>query len=167
MANHSFVVEAVMLASYGQLVLPRKSVHYFIPYTTILELYEMEQSSEPIMADPDDNEHVKQKIQELIAFFELELNRKKIEQALAVPWKKSAPIRVNDNVALTVVYAVENAQFGDDFDPVETELLLTAMREEAPLLTDQIDFIDRAIEAEVPVQLIDIDDFEFALEDEE
>ncbi|MGV2644703.1 ADP-heptose synthase, partial [Clostridium perfringens] len=35
-----FVTEAVMLAIYGQLLVPPKPVEYIIPYTTILELYE-------------------------------------------------------------------------------------------------------------------------------
>jgi hypothetical protein len=40
------------------------------------------------------------------------------------------------------------------------------MREKSPLLTDQPEFIVRLIEGEIPVQVYDLDDFEFAMEDE-
>ncbi|GAB7388669.1 hypothetical protein BSNK01_25070 [Bacillaceae bacterium] len=160
----SFVIEAVMLAAYGQLVFPAKPVHYLIPYTTILELYEMNLSEEPIMYDPDEDMHVRGKIQDLLAYFESDLNRKKIDQIFALPWKKSLPMVVNERVTISVIHGVDDASFGEAFDPVETELLLTALREKIPILTDQTEFIDRVIEAEIPVQLWDIDDFEFALE---
>lgn len=162
--NRRFVMEAVMLAIYGQLLVPGRPVEYIVPYTTILELYEMKDSAEPVMNDEADDELVKAKIGDLIAFFEEPFNRKKIERALASPWKKSPPLLVNEHTTITVVYAIENAQYGEAFDPVETELLLAAMKEEAPLLTDQFEMIDRIIQYEVPVQAFDIDDFEFAME---
>ncbi len=153
-----------MLASYGELTHSGKPVHYLIPYTTILELYELEKSDAPVIDDPDEDVHVRRHIREWIAFFESDLNRKKIAQALAVPWKKSAPIAVNEHVSLTVINALDDAWYGEAFDPIETELLVTAAREHIPILADQYEFIDRVIEAEIPVQLWDIDDFEFALE---
>ncbi|MFP3380506.1 ADP-heptose synthase, partial [Bacillus sp. SIMBA_069] len=50
------------------------------------------------------------------------------------------------------------------FDPVETQLLLTSIRFEVPLITDQPDYQDRILEYIVPVQFYDVDDFDFALE---
>jgi len=164
--NRRFIIEAVLMAIYGQLLMPGRQVEYIIPYTTILELYDMKESTEPVMPDPEDDAHVKGKISELIAFFEDPFNKKKLEKALMAPWKKSAPLLVNEHTTFTVVYAVENAQYGETFDPVETELILTSMRESAPLLTDQFEFIEKLIDAEVPVQAYDIEDFEFAVDED-
>lgn len=164
--NRRFVIEAVMLAIYGQLLMPGRQVEYVIPYSTVLELYEMRESPDPVMPEPEEDAHVKEKIGQLIDFFEKSLNRKKIEKAIVTPWKKSAPMLANEEVTLSVIYALDNAQYGETFDPVETELLLTAMREQAPVLTDQLEFIDKLIEQEVPVQAFDIEDFEFAVEED-
>ena len=159
-----FVIEAVMTAIYGQLLVPGRPVEYIIPYSTILELYDMRDSDEPVMPDPEDDAHVKQKIGELIAFLEESFNKKKIERALVAPWRSSPPLLINENVTFTVIYAVENAQYGEIFDPIETELILTSQREQSPLLTDQLEFVDKLIEEEVPVQVFDVEDFEYALE---
>ena len=164
--HRRFVTEAVMLASYGQLLFPSRTVEYVIPYSTVAELYEMAQSQDPIMQNPDDETHVRQKVAELIEFFENPLNRKKVERAHLAPWRKSPPIPVNEQVSLTVINAVDNAQYGEMFDPIETELLLTSIKEGIPILTDQFEFIDRAIEAEIPVRIFDIDDFDFAVEED-
>ena len=166
MMNRRFVIEAVLVAVYGQLLVPGRPVEYLIPYSTIQELYEMRDSNEPVMPETDDDTHVKQKINELIAFFEEAFNRKKIERALQMPWKKSPPLLVNDEVTFTVVYAIDNAHYGETFDPVETELILTALHEKAPIVTDQLEFLDKVIDGEVPVQTYDVEDFEFALEDQ-
>lgn len=163
--NRRFAIEAVMVAIYGQLLKPGRQVEYIIPYTTILELYEMKDSDEPVMPDPEEDRHVKEKIGELIEFFEIPLNRKKIERALQQPWRSSPPLIVNEEVTFTVVYAIENAQYGEIFDPVETELILTAQREQVPIITDQYEFLDRIVEGAVPVQAYDIEDFEFAVEE--
>jgi len=163
--SRRFVIEAVMVAIYGQLLKPGRQVEYFIPYTTILELYDMKDGSEPVMPDEDEDRHVKEKIGELIEFFEIPLNRKKIERALMQPWRKSPPLIVNDEVTFTVINAVENAQYGEGFDPVETELILTSQREQAPIITDQYEFLDKIVEGDVPVQAYDIEDFEFAVEE--
>jgi len=160
-----FVIEAVLIASYGHLLFPGRPIDFIIPYASIAELYDMRDSTEPIMEDADDDQHVRAKISELIQFFEEALNRKKIEKALGQPWRESAPLLLNDEIQLTVIYAVDNAQYGELFDPIETELLLTASRLSVPLLTDQIDLQDRLIESEVPIQVYDIEDFEFAVED--
>jgi len=161
-----FVIEAVMAAIYGEIMVPNRPVEYLIPYSTVQELYEMQENEEMIMPDPADDAHVKSKIREMIAFFEEPFNRKKIERSFTVPWRASPPLVVNDNVSFIVVNSLENAQYGEVFDPIETELLLTSVREQAPILSDQIDFLERVIDAEVPVQVFDIEDFEYALESE-
>ena len=160
-----FVIEAVLVATYGHLLVPSRPVDYVIPYSSISELYDMRDGSEPVMEDPDDDRHVKAKINELIAFFEESFNRKKIEKALQVPWRESSPLLLNDEIQFTIVYAVDNAQYGELFDPIETELLLTSLKLNIPLLSDQFEFQEKLLEAEVPVQIYDIEDFEFAVEE--
>ncbi|RXZ81832.1 ADP-heptose synthase [Paenibacillaceae bacterium] len=160
-----FVIEAVMVATYGHLLVPSRPVDYAIPYSTILELYEMKDGEEAVMDDPEEDQHVKAKISELISFFEEPLNRKKIERALQQPWRESSPLLLNEQVSFTVVHAVDNAHYGEFFDPVETEQLLTASKLGIPLLSDQVEFEERIVEAEVPVQVYDIEDFEFAVEE--
>ncbi len=159
-----FVIEAVMVATYGQLLVPAHPVDYLIPYSTIMELYDMKDGAEPVMDDPDDDRHVKAKIGELIEFFQDPLNKKKIERALQVPWRESSPLILNENVSFIVVNALDNAVYGETFDPVETEQILTASRLQIPILTDQLELQDRIIDAEAPVQLFDIEDFDFAVE---
>ncbi len=159
-----FVIEAVMVATYGQLLVPAHPVDYLIPYSTIMELYDMKDGAEPVMDDPDDDRHVKAKIGELIEFFQGPLNKKKIERALQVPWRESSPLILNENVSFIVVNALDNAVYGETFDPVETEQILTASRLQIPILTDQLELQDRIIDAEAPVQLYDIEDFDFAVE---
>lgn len=160
-----FVIEAVMVATYGHLLVPSRPVDYVVPYSTIAELYDMKDGADPVMENPTDDKHVKEKIGELIAFFEDPLNRKKIERALQVPWRESAPLLLNDTIQFTIVHALDNAQYGELFDPIETEVLLAGMKLSAPILTDQLEFQERLIEAEIPVQIYDIDDFEFAVEE--
>ncbi|WP_028589302.1 hypothetical protein [Paenibacillus massiliensis] len=163
--SRQFVTEAVMLAIYGQLLSAAESVEYIVPYTSFLELYELQETSDPLMDNTADDEYVKKKIRELVGYLEEPLNQKKIRRALQMPWGASAPILVGDTTAVTIVNAVDAAQFGDDFDPIETELVLTAQRRQLPLLTDQIEWIQRLLEHTIPVQVYDIEDFEFALED--
>lgn len=163
--SRRFVIEAVMVAIYGELMVPSAPVEYIVPYTTIMELYEFHNSPETLMGDSDDELHVKNKISELIAYLEEPLNRKKLERALNVPWSKSSSILFGDNISWTVVNAVDNEQYGEFLDPIETEIVLTAQRENAPVLTDQLELIRRIIECEVPVQVFDIGDFEFAMDD--
>ena len=160
-----FIIEAVMIAIYGQLLHPKRPVQYCIPYSTILELYDMKDSPEPVMPEPEDDRHVKEKIGEMIEFFENPFNKKKVERSLMAPWRESPPLPVSDMVSLVVVNATENMQYGEAFDPIETELILTSLRLQCPILTDQVEFQDRVVQHEVPVQLFDIDDFEFAVEE--
>lgn len=160
-----FVIEAVLVATYGHLLVPSRPIDYVVPYSSIAELYDMRDGVEPVMDDPDDDGHVKNKINELITFFEDSLNRKKIEKAMQVPWRESSPLLLNETIQFTVVHAVDNAHYGELFDPIETELLLTSLKLSVPLLSDQFEFQDKLIEAEVPVQIYDIEDFEFAVEE--
>lgn len=163
--HRSFVIEAVMVAIYGQLLVPSRPVEYILPYSTIMELYDLQISKEPIMPEPDDDAHVRAKINELILFFEDSFNKKKIERALNGPWRKSPPLLVSNNVSFVVINVSENAQYGEAFDPIETVLILTAIREQIPLLTDQYDYQDKLLQSEIPIHIFDVDDFEFALED--
>ncbi|GAA4842988.1 hypothetical protein GCM10023310_21080 [Paenibacillus vulneris] len=162
----SFVIEAVMLAVYGEMLVPSQPVEYLVPYTTIRELYELKDSKEPIMPDPRDEAHVRGKIAELIGLLEEPLNRKRMERAVNVPWAKSPPMPINDVVTLTMVNSYDNEEFGESFDPIETELILTSIKEQVPILTDQPDFIEKVIEAAIQVQVYDLDDFEFAVEED-
>jgi hypothetical protein len=162
--SKTFIIEAVMLAVHGQLMLPGQLVTYIIPYTSIQELYELQAGSEPIMLEEEDDGFVKQMIGELIAFFEESFNKKKIEKALVAPWRKSPPLPINEHVTLMIVLALDTEVYGEQFDPIETELILTSMKEQAPILTDQFDLIERLIQAEIPVQAFDVEDFEFAVE---
>lgn len=161
-----FVTEAVMMAIYGQLLVPQSPVEYIVPYTTVMELYELRDSDEPLMNRADDDQHVKSKIRELIAYFEEPLNSKKINRCLSVPWAKSSGILLGERAQVTIINSVDNAAYGEAFDPIETELLLTSVREKVPVLTDQFELIQRIIEGGIPVQVYDIDDFEFAMEEE-
>jgi hypothetical protein len=159
-----FVIEAVMAAVYGQLLAPDKAVEFIIPYSSISELYELQVSAEPIMSEDGEEAHVRGQLNEMIAFLEAPLNKKKLERALTNPWVKSPSILLNDKVSFTIINSYEDAQYGELFDPVETELILVASREQAPILTDQIEFIEKVLEGGVPVQVYDIEDFEFAVE---
>jgi hypothetical protein len=160
----SFVIEAVMIAVYGEMLVPSEPVDYIVPYSTIRELYELRDSKDSIMPDPDDEQHARTKIAELITLLEQPFYRKQLERALTVPWGK-APLLLNDNVTFIIISSYENEEYGEGFDPIETELILTSIRENAPLLTDQPEFIERLIDGEIPVQVYDLDDFEFAVEE--
>lgn len=75
--SRQFVTEAVMVAIYGQLLTSPAPVEYMVPYTSLLELYEFQDSTEPLMDNPMDDQHVKRKVSELISYFEEPLNQKK------------------------------------------------------------------------------------------
>lgn len=162
--SRRFVIEAVMVAIYGELMVPSAPVEYIVPYKTVMELYEFQNSKDPLMADPMDNLHVNKKITELISYLEQPLNRKKLERAFSVPWSKSPSILLGEKVSLTVVNSFDNEQYGEFLDPIETEMVLISQRENTPILTDQLELIQRIIEAEIPIQVFDIGDFEYALE---
>jgi len=162
--SRTFVIEAVMLAIHGQLLVPGRPVTYVIPHSSIQELYELQIIDEPIMMTPEDDGYVKQRIGDLLTFFEESFNKKKIEKALAMPWRKSPPLPIHDNVTFIIVNAVDNEQYGEGFDPIETELVLTAIKEQAALLTDQLELLERIVQAELPVEAFDVEDFEYAVD---
>ncbi|GIO53282.1 MULTISPECIES: ADP-heptose synthase [Paenibacillus] len=162
--SRQFVTEAVMVAIYGELLQTSVPVEYIVPYTSLLELYELQDSDEPLMSSAEDDRYVKARIKELTAYFEEPLNKKKIQKALHMPWAKSPSILLGESARITVINAMDTAPYGELFDPVETELLLSSQREEAPVLTDQIELIQRIVEAAVPVHVFDIEDFQFAVE---
>ncbi|MFF2911182.1 ADP-heptose synthase [Paenibacillus sp. NPDC057934] len=164
--SRQFVTEAVMMAIYGQLLVPGSPVEYIVPYTSVMELYELRDSDEPLMNRADDDKHVKSRIGELIAYFEEPLNAKKINRCLAVPWAKSSGILLGGQSQITIINSMDTAPYGEMFDPIETELLLSSQRENVPILTDQFELIQRIIEGGVPVQVFDIDDFDFAMEED-
>lgn len=160
----TLVTEAVMIAIYGQLLAPSAPVEYLLPYTTVVELYELQTSHDPLMESKREDQHVKKKISQMLQYFEEPLNQKKIRRALQIPWALSSPILLSDLVSIRIVNALDTAVLGELFDPIETELLLTSQRFKTPLLTDQVEWISRILEAKVPVQIYDIDDFEYAVE---
>jgi hypothetical protein len=159
-----FVLEPVLFAIFGELLYPQEPVEYLIPYSTIMELYDL-RDSEQIVTDPSQNERVRQNLESVIQFFEQPFVRKKIERSLRVPWQKSSPILFSDRVTFTVVYALDNAEYGESFDPVETELILTARQMNAPLITDQLEFQQRIIQHRVPITVVDVADFGFLVDE--
>lgn len=163
--SRRFVIEAVMIAIYGQLLQPRQAVEYRIPYSTVMELYEMKESPEPVMPDPEDDKHVKEKIGEMIRYFEDPFNRKKLERAMLAPWRESPPLPINEHVTFVIVNCVESMQYGELFDPIETEMLLLSLKLQSPVLTDQIEMQERVIVNGIPVQIIDIEDYDYAVEE--
>ncbi|MCR8844674.1 ADP-heptose synthase [Paenibacillus sp. SC116] len=164
MKPRRFVIEAVMLAVYGHLFVPKRPVEYMIPYSTISELYELRITDERIMPDPEDDQHAKKHVDLLIELFERPFNKKKIDRALGIPWRQSAPLLINEQVSIIIINGMDSMQYGETFDPIETELILTCIREQAPLLTDQIEYVERLIQHEVPIPIYDIEDYEYALE---
>lgn len=161
--SKQFVIEAIMLAIYGELMAPSQPVEYLIPASTIYELDEFIQSPEPIMPYSGDDQYVRRIMQEMSQFFSDPFNRKRLEKGLIAPWSK-VPFTFPNGVTLTIIKVEDNAMWGEIFDPIETQLLLTSIRFEVPLITDQPDYQDRILEYIVPVQFYDVDDFDFALE---
>lgn len=159
-----FVIEAVMLAIYGELLNPSRPVEYVIPSSTVYELEEFLVNPEPIMPDPEDDRHVREVISDMIQYFREPFRRKKMEKHLVAPWS-TVTFPYDDLVQFTIIKAEDQATWGELFDPIETEVLLTCLKVEAPLLTDQLDWETRLLEHMIPVQFYDIDDFQFALED--
>lgn len=158
-----FVLEAVMLAIYGELMTPTEPVEYLIPVSTIYELEEFFHSPQPIMPEPEDDKHARKIMEDMLRFFNDPFTRKRTEKGLVAPYS-TVTFSFQNNVQLTIVRTEDNALWGETFDPIETELLLTAIHFQAPLITDQPEWQDRILEYVVPVQFYDIDDFEFAVE---
>ena len=162
--SRRFVSEAVMVAIYGELLAPETAIEYIVPYTTIIELYELYHSPDAIISNAHQDQLVKDRIGQLIAYLELPFHRKKLEHSLHIPWARSKSILFGKNITWTVINAMEQEQYGEYFDPIETEMVLVAEREKVPVLTDQIEFISKIVEGQVPVQVFDIADFQFALD---
>jgi hypothetical protein len=162
--SRRFVIEAVMLAIYSELMAPKAAIEYIVPYSTIMELYELHHSPDPIINNADEDRLVKERMEQLIAYLELPFHRKKLERSLHIPWSRNVSILFSQNIKWTIVNALEQEQYGEYFDPIETELILVAEREKAPVLTDQIEFISKIVEGQVHVQVFDIADFQFAIE---
>ncbi|MFM1654001.1 ADP-heptose synthase [Brevibacillus sp. B_LB10_24] len=158
-----FVLEAVMLAIYGELMSPDHPVEYIIPSSTIYELEEIRHSPEPIMLNPEDDRHVREVMDTMIKYFDEPFTRKQMEKALVAPWS-TITIPFQEMVHLTVIKAEDNEMWGEAFDPIETQLMLSAIRLQVPLLTDQIEWQDRMIEHNVALQFYDVEDFQFAVE---
>ncbi|KEO82051.1 ADP-heptose synthase [Tumebacillus flagellatus] len=159
-----YVLEPVLFAIFVELLYPSEPVEYLIPYSTVMELYELLESDQ-IVTDPLQNELVKQNVRGLIEFFEQPLVKKKMEKILRVPWTKSSPILFSEHVTFTVVFSIDNAEYGETFDPVETELLLLARREGVPIISDQLEFEQRVVSSKAPVTVVDVADFGFLIED--
>ncbi|TCP53740.1 hypothetical protein EV586_10584 [Tumebacillus sp. BK434] len=159
-----FVVEPILFAMFGELLFPTEPIEYIIPYSTVMELYDLRESEE-VISDPQENERVKANLEKIIQFFEQPFVSKKLDKSLRVPWQKSRPILFNENVTFTVVNALDNAEYGEEFDPVETELILLARREQIPLITDQLQFQQRIVEARINITVIDVADFGFQVDD--
>lgn len=162
--SRRFVIEAVMVAIYGELLTPKTAIEYIVPYSTIMELYELHHSPDPIINNTLQDQLVKERIGQLIAYLDMPFHRKKLEQSLHIPWARSASILFSKDIKWTIINALEQEQYGEYFDPIETEIVLVAEREKVPVLTDQIEFISKIVEGQVPVQVFDIADFQFALE---
>lgn len=158
-----FVTEAVMLAVYGNLLVPEQPVEFLVPASTITDLYEYLEDPEPIVADLDPEE-LRSTIRRLIEFFELPFFAKQIQNALLVPWRKTSALPLADNVTVAVLNTVEDAEYGEELGEIDTELILAAAREKALLLTDQFELVDRILEQGIPVIVVDIEDFEYAVE---
>lgn len=152
-----------MLAIYGELLSPSVPVEYVIPSSTIYELEEIYQTTEPIMPDPADDQHVRDVIKDMIHYFSEPFKRKQMEKSLVAPWS-TITFPFQDDIHITIIKASDTATWGELFDPIETELIVTAMRTQTPILTDQVDWQERMLEHEIPVQFYDIEDYEFALE---
>ncbi|ASA22124.1 ADP-heptose synthase [Paenibacillus donghaensis] len=163
--SRQFVTEAIMMVIYGELLAPGNPVEYIIPYISVMELYEVADSAEPVMNDPEEDKYIRPKIRELISYFEEPLNAKKIDRCLAVPWAKSSGILLGSQVQIKIINSIDTAPYGETFDRIETEMLLISQREKVPILTDQSELIRRIFEGSVPVQVYDVDDFEYAMEE--
>ncbi|WP_232698269.1 ADP-heptose synthase [Brevibacillus daliensis] len=161
--NKQFVIEAVMLAVYGNLLVTKEAVEYIIPSSTISELHDYVNDSTPMMQSSADEERVRTIIKEMIQYFNMPFHRKQMERSLLAPWS-AISIKYSELVQFTIVKAEDTCMWDDFFDPIETELILTAMKREAPLLTDQDEWEDRLLEYMIPIQFYDIDDFEYAME---
>lgn len=160
----TFVTEPLVLALFSELLLPSYPVRYLIPYSSLQELYLF--GNERLSEDEEEQNVIMENITILIDFFENPFVKKKIDSIASIPWAVSKPILYHEQVSFQVVNSTESAEFGDEFDPIETELLLLAAKENVPLLIEDPSIQQRIIDYDVSVQVYDVADFEFALEED-
>jgi hypothetical protein len=158
-----FVVEPVVLAMFPELLHPLAPVEFVIPYSTIEELYLFRR--EKFLTSEADYERITEGIERLIAFFESPLVAKKINRIAQIPWRFSSPIIWDESVTFSVVNVIEQEEYGEVFDPIETELILLAEWQKIPLLIEDVSLQDRIIEFEIPIQVFDVSDFDYAVEE--
>lgn len=160
----TFVTEPLVLALFSELLLPSYPVRYLIPYSSLQELYLFR--NERLSEDEEEQNVMMENITILIDFFENPFVKKKVDSVASIPWAVSKPILYHEQVSFQVVNSTESAEFGDEFDPIETELLLLAAKENVPLLIEDPSIQQRIIDYDVSVQVYDVADFEFALEED-
>ncbi|MFC4769022.1 ADP-heptose synthase [Effusibacillus consociatus] len=160
----TFVTEPVVLAMFGELLQPSSPVRYLFPLSSIKELHLL--LNETLSSDDEEQTVIRSNIENLIAFFENPFVNKKIDQCSFAPWAISKPIIYHELVTFQVVNAVDTAAYGEEFDPIETELILLAMKENVPLLIEDPSIQERIVESDLPMQVFDVADFEFALEED-
>lgn len=160
----TFVTEPVVLAIFGELLSPPEPVRFLFPLSAVRELQIL--VGEKLSSDKEEQAAIQANIERLLAFWENPFVRKRIEPVTVAPWRMSHPILYNDKVTFQVVNAVDTAAYGEEFDPIETELILLAIKEDVPLLIEDPSVHERIIQLGIPVQVFDVADFEFALEEE-
>lgn len=164
--SKTFVTELVVLAMYGELLQPPQPVCFLLPYSSLEELYML--LDEPAIggtAEPEDQADMLASIQHLLQFLENPFVQKKIGRVLQIPWTVSHPIIYNEQVTFQFVNAQDTEFYGEEFDPIETELIEIAARHNVPLLIEDTSIHQRIIELELTVQVYDVADYVFALEE--
>ncbi|GAX89511.1 ADP-heptose synthase [Effusibacillus lacus] len=159
----SFAVEPVVLAIYGELLQPSVPVRFLMPLSAVEELGLF--LEENFSSDEEEQAAIHSNIKRLVSFFDNPFVRKKTTLAGHPPWSVSKPVVYNEFVTVQVVNTVDTAAFGEEFDPIETELILLAMKENVPILTEDPFLQDRIVNSGLDVQVYDVEDFEFALEE--
>lgn len=153
------VIEAAVFVTYGKFLLPDLAIDYYIPYSTILELFDIERTTKPIMEDPAEDVIVKRKVTQFLQYLNHPHNRRTIDTALQTAWAVSEPIIYFDTIRLVIVNAIDQSQFTNKFDSIETELIMTALKFDAPLLCDQFQLQQNIEAANLGVHVLDIDEF--------
>lgn len=158
------MTEPLVLAMFSELLFPSYPVRYLFPYSALQELYLL--TNERFSDDEEEEAVIHDHISTLIRFFENPFVKKKIDQTAAIPWAVSKPILYNEHISFQVVNSLDSGEFGEEFDPIETELLLIAVKEQAPLLIEDLSIQQRIIDFEIPIRVFDVADFAFALEED-
>jgi hypothetical protein len=159
----TFVTEPLVLAIFSELLFPSYPVRYLFPYSSLQELYLL--TNERFSEDDEEQAAIHDHISTLIRFFENPFVKKKIDRITAIPWAVSKPILYNGQISFQVINSSDSGEFGEEFDPIETELLMIAVKERVPLLIEDLSIQQRIIDFEIPIQVFDVADFQFALEE--